>query len=226
MRRCPIRFWTSTLFLGALAALPIAAQETGGGGQKKQDEKPPVEAPKQEPLKIGSVVPETLTLNDLEGKPLSFKDLRGKVVIVHFWSHRCPAEKHGDPVFKSLEKYYAGKDVVMVGIVSNQDELGPEPAKDAKYEDLYANLKKKIKEVGHTHRILADHGNKVSDLFQAKSTPHCFVIDAKGKLAYAGALDDDQKGEKGEGATVYVRDAADALLAGKEVAVKDTKPYG
>ena len=171
-------------------------------------------------------MPETLTLNDLEGKPLSFKDLRGKVVIVHFWSHRCPAEKHGDPVFKSLEKYYAGKDVVMVGIVSNQDELGPEPAKDAKYEDLYANLKKKIKEVGHTHRILADHGNKVSDLFQAKSTPHCFVIDAKGKLAYAGALDDDQKGEKGEGATVYVRDAADALLAGNEVAVKDTKPYG
>ncbi len=208
--------------LGALVALPIAAQEGG----KKQDEKPPVETPKQEPLKVGSVVPESLSLTDLDGKPLSFKELRGKVVIVHFWSATCPAERHANPIFKSLEDYYKGKDAVLVGIVSNQGELGAEPAKDADYSKLYVDLKKKAKDVGYAHRILADHGNKVSDLFQARTTPHCFVIDKKGVLSYAGALDDDQKEEKGDKMTVHVRDAADALLAGKEVAVKETKPYG
>ena len=74
--------------------------------------------------------------------------------------------------------------------------------------------------------MFADHGNKVSGLFQARTTPHCFVIDQKGVLRYAGALDDDPGEKKGETAVVYVRDAADALLAGKDVAVKETKPYG
>lgn len=210
----------ATLVLGGALALPIVGQDKG------QDGKPPVEAPKVELLKLGSTVPETVAMKDLDGKTQTFKDLRGKVVIVHFWSDRCPAEKHGDPVFKKLEKYYEGKNVVMLGIASNQGEIGPEPAKDADYSKAYPNLRKKLKEVELTHKIVADHGNKLSNLFQAKTTPHCFVIDAKGVLAYAGALDDDLQETKGDAAKHYVRDAADALLAGKPVETKETRPYG
>ena len=212
--------WIVSLAIGALAAWPATAQ------QEKKDEKPPVDAPKNEPLKLGSTVAETVALKDLDCKATSFKELRGKVVIIHFWSDRCPAEKHADPVVKKLEDYYKGKDVVIVAIASNQGELGAEPAKDADYSKCYSNLRSKAKEVGYTHKIFADHGNKLSALFQAKSTPHCFVLDAKGVVAYAGALDDDLNEEKGDKAVVYVRDAADALLAGKEVAVKETRAYG
>ena len=45
-------------------------------------------------------------------------------------------------------------------------------------------------------------------------------------LVYAGALDDDMGGKKGDAAKIYVRDAADAVLAGKPVEVKETKAYG
>lgn len=214
------QLWIPMLMIGGAVGLPVLAQE------KKPDDKPPVEAPKVEKLKLGSVVPETVTMKDFDGKSQTFKDLRGKVVIIHFWSDLCPAEVHADPVTQKLEKYYEGKDVVIIGINSNQNELGAAPAKDADYSKLYTKLRAKVKEVGFTHRIFADHGNVLSDLFQARSTPHCFVIDKKGTLAYAGALDDDLSGAKGDKATVYVRDAADALLAGKDIAVKETKPYG
>ncbi len=210
----------SILVAGGALALPLVAQEP------KPDSKPPVETPKVELLKVGATVPETLSMKDLDGKALSFKELRGKVVIVHFWSDRCPAEIHGDPVTKSLEKTFAGKDVVILGIASNQNELGSPPPKEADYSKQYLNFRAKIKEVGFTHRIVADHGNVLSNLFQAKSTPHCFVIDQKGVLRYAGALDDDPGENKGDKAKVFVRDAADALLAGKEVEVKETRAYG
>ena len=88
----------------------------------------PAAAAKPEALALGSVVPETLELVDFDGKKTTFKEWRGKAVILHFWSTLCPAEVHADPVFQKLEKHYAGsKDVVMVGIASNQNELGPKP---------------------------------------------------------------------------------------------------
>jgi hypothetical protein len=74
--------------------------------------------------------------------------------------------------------------------------------------------------------VYADHGNKVADLFNAQHTPHCFVVAQKGVLRYAGGLDDDPKGEKGEATKQYVRDAIDALLAGKGPATRESKPYG
>jgi thiol-disulfide isomerase/thioredoxin len=217
-----------TVWVAGVLALPLLAQDPKP--QDKPVDKPPVEAPKTPPtesLKLGSTVAETLVMRDLDGKSISFKELRGKVVIVHFWSDRCPAEKHADPVVKKLEEHYKGKDVVIVGIASNQGELGEEPAKDTTdFSKHYTNLREKAAKVGYSHKIYIDHGNKLSDLFQAKTTPHCFVIDAKGVLRYTGALDDDLSESKGEAATVYVRDAADALLAGKEVKVAENRSYG
>ena len=213
------RKWLAGLALGSALALPCTALVLN------LDEKPPVqekEKAKVETLKLGATVPETLSLPDMNGKAHSFKDMRGKVVVIHFWSDRCPAEKHADPVMKSLEQYYAKKDVVLLAINSNQNELGAKPERDADYSKLYTNLREKIKEIGHTHQLLIDHGNVVSDLFGAKSTPHCFVLDKQGKLAYVGALD----GGPGAPEKTYVRDAADLLLEGKPVAVAETKPYG
>lgn len=181
----------------------------------------------KKPLEIGSTVPETIRLADFEGKATSFKDLRGKVVIVHFWSDRCPAEKHANPVFLEMEKRYAdNKEVVMIGIASNQNELGAKPAEGDDYAAFYTDLRTKRDEVGYKHTILADHGNVVSAQFGARTTPHCYVIDQKGVLQYAGALDDDLPGKKGDAATNYLVNATTALLAGKKPEVTSTKPYG
>jgi thiol-disulfide isomerase/thioredoxin len=223
-----------SLSLLAALALPVAALQdskptTGGDGKPAApaDAKPAEKPEAERPLKLGATVHESVALRDMDGKSITFKDLRGKTVLIHFWSDRCPAEKHADPVMKQLESYYKDKkDVVIIGIASNQGEIGPAPEAGADFSKLYENYRKKLKEIGFTHKIYIDHGNKLSDLFQAVTTPHCFVVDAKGALRYSGALDDNLDESKGDAAKIYVRDAVDALLAGKDIEVKETKPYG
>lgn len=212
--------WIPALLASALStSLAVAATSA-----TPSPETPPAE---DKGLEVGSTVPASITLKDFEGKALSFEKLRGKVTVVHFWSDRCPAERHANPIFKKMEEQYAANaDVVMIGIASNQNELGPKPGEGDDFSEFYGDLRKKRDEVGYRHTILADHGNVVSDLFQARSTPHCYVLDQKGVIRYAGALDDDPRGSKGDEATNYVANAVSAILAGRELEVTETKPYG
>ena len=212
----------NSLFLviaGALAAPALAVTLESSTLVTTNDE--------VETLELGSTVPATIELKDFEGNSTSFKDLRGKIVLLHFWSDRCPAEVHADPIFKKMEEMYAGsEDVVLLGIASNQNELGTQPGDGDDYADHYKALRSKRDKVGYKHTILADHGNVVSTLFKARSTPHCFVIDKEGVLQYSGALDNDPRGSKGDDATNYLVEAAKALLEGEKPAVNSTKPYG
>jgi thiol-disulfide isomerase/thioredoxin len=217
--------WISCLVLAGALAAPGTATALFPTDVPAPPARGEEDAPKT--LKVGSTVPADITLSDFEGKSTSFKTLRDKVVILHFWSDRCPAEVHANPIFKKMEARYAdSKDVVMIGIASNQNELGKKPGEGDDLSAFYTSLRKKRDEVGYKHTILADHGNVVSDLFQARTTPHCFVIDEAGVIQYAGALDDDPRGRKGDEATNYLVDAATAILAGEPLAVTETKPYG
>ena len=199
---------------GALSLSAFAQDKKGDTPTPAPQEK------KAEGIKLGTTIDENLTLKDLDGKELKFKDLRGKVVFIHFWSKDCPYEIVADPKVTALEKKWAGKDVVVLAIDSNVTEIGETPG--AGYDKIREHLKKKEM----TNRVFADHGNKVADMFGAKHTPHCYVIDQKGVLVYMGGLDDDPKGDKGEATQQYVRDAVEATVAGKEVKVKESKPYG
>jgi hypothetical protein len=74
---------------------------------------------------------------------------------------------------------------------------------------------------------LLDEDGKVGKMYDAKTTPHMFVIDKNGNLAYMGAIDDDRSTNGGKDAKVnYVKKAVEELLAGKEVSEKVTKQYG
>jgi thiol-disulfide isomerase/thioredoxin len=208
----------TTLALCGLALSASAQKET------KPAAAPTTEMAKPKVLKVGSTVDENLSLTDLDGKTLSFKDLRGKVVLIHFWSKDCPYEIVADPKFTELEKRWKDKkDVMILAINANATEIGAERSADG---SGYTAIREHMKKKGLTFPVYADHGNKVADLFQAQSTPHCFVLDKKGTIVYAGGLDDDPKGDKGEATKHYARDAVEATLAGEEVAVKDSKPYG
>ena len=75
--------------------------------------------------------------------------------------------------------------------------------------------------------ILDDHEGHVGRMFKARTSPHMFVLDRGGTIAYNGAIDDDPGGTKAESERVnYVRRAVEALLAGELIAVPETKPYG
>jgi thiol-disulfide isomerase/thioredoxin len=177
------------------------------------------------------VVPAGTRLTTPEGKDFTFDDVRGKTVVIHFWSTTCPWEKVAEPKIMKLASDYKDKGVVTLAINANQGEIGARPAPEAfekkdGQELPYAALRAKAEKVGMNHPVLLDHGGDVARLFAAKTTPHCFVLDGKGTLVYSGALDDDGKGQLGDEAKHYVRQAVDAVRAGKKVETSTTKPYG
>ena len=113
---------------------------------------------------------------------------------------------------RTLAQKYQGK-VVWLGINSTN------------YMDSAANAKW-IAERSLPYSILDDHTGAVGHAYNAKTTPHMYVIDTTGKLVYAGAIDDDNAGTKGASAVNYVDAALSELMAGKPVSIAETKSYG
>lgn len=215
------------LLLVASLGLPAAAQDPAPPPAPK----PPVEAaPVAKPMGIGDALPKGLVFRTIDGKQQSLDELRGKVVVFHFWSTTCPWEVVAEPKINALSAAFADKGVVVLGIAANAKELGPVPeakAFDEKDETKrpYGALRAKAKESKINHTILVDHAAELGHLLDGKTTPHCFVFDKDGVLQYQGALDDDGQGKK-ENPIAYVREAVTALLAGEKPGVQTTKPYG
>ena len=177
-------------------------------------------ARESEPYSIGDTVSPDIQFTDIYGKQHSFRDFRGKIVFLHFWSIVCPSERTAEPKCIELQKQYGGKGVVQIAINANQREL------KAAGNPPYSDLRDHVEKAGVNFIVGVDPGNKLTDIFGGKSTPHCFVVDKDGILRYSGALDDDPRGNKGSQAASYVGAAIDALLAGNPVAEPLTKPYG
>lgn len=177
----------------------------------------------QAAIAIGEKAPE-FSLPAADGSMQSLSSYAGKIIVLEWYNPECPfVRKHYDSNnMQSLQKEYAGKDVVWLTVSSSAEgKQGYLSAGDA------AALLKKDGAPAPTH-LLLDHGGTVGKLYDAKTTPHMFVVDRKGKLAYAGAIDDKPSADKADIASAknYVREAVEALLAGKPVETAATKSYG
>lgn len=76
--------------------------------------------------------------------------------------------------------------------------------------------------------FLLDADGTIGKAYDAKTTPHMFVIDKDGVLRYAGAIDSDSSPSQSAIATStnYVTAALDALRAGQDIEMTQTQPYG
>jgi peroxiredoxin len=161
------------------------------------------------------------TLKDLEGKEMTLSQHLGKYVVLEWFSPGCPACKQAYGEGGALRELPGRlkKDGV-VWIAMNSDgpqQSGADPKKNKEFAD--AN--------GMKSPILFDPTGAAGKAYGAKTTPHCFVIDDKGVLIYAGALDNAPYGKvEGEKKIEYVADAIAQAKAGKKVAVTETKSYG
>lgn len=106
-----------------LAAGLLPAQEPAKGKPKAD----PAPAPAAT-LKVGSEVPASLSLKTTEGRNVKFEDLRGSVVVLHFWSVTCPWEELAEPKLNQLTTDFKEQKVVVLAINSNKGEIGDEPA--------------------------------------------------------------------------------------------------
>jgi peroxiredoxin len=155
------------------------------------------------------------TLPDAEGKNHSLADYKGKIVVLEWTNPECPfVQRHyKSGSMKKLAAKYADKGVVWLAINSTK-------------HNTPADSKAWTEKQGITYPTLQDPDGTVGHLYNAKTTPHMFVIDRSGNIAYQGAIDDDPKGELGDGAKNYVEGALTKLLAGEKPEITETKPYG
>ena len=167
------------------------------------------EAEKAEPQKAPA-----FTLEDVDGKKVSLSDFADKIVVLEWMNPGCPiwARHHKAGTFRTLAEKYKDKGVVWLAINSTNSA-------DKEKNKNFAETEKV------PYPILDDHEGTVGKAYGAKTSPHMFVIDKHGRLAYQGAIDDDPAGEK-ENPLNYVDQALTELLAGKAVSVPKTEPYG
>ena len=171
---------------------------------------------------VGQPAPD-FTLNDVGGKPVKLSDYRGSYVVLEWVNPECPyVEKHyGSANMQGLQKEFTAKKVVWLAINSTREghyEYYP-PQKMAGW----------MKEVGGApSATLLDPTGKVGRAYQARTTPHMYIVDPKGVLVYAGGIDDKRSTSKEDVKTAknYVAAALEELKAGKPVSVAATTPYG
>jgi len=155
-------------------------------------------------------------LNSFDGKTVSLSGYRGKIVVLEWFNFECPLSRyHYDTknTMVELANKYKGKNVVWLA-VNSTSHTTPEPNKTF------------AKRHGLPYLILDDRSGKVGRAYGAETTPHMYIINARGNLVYEGAIDDSPMGQKKEGVVNYVDNALAELTAGKAVSTAKTKPYG
>ena len=170
--------------------------------------------------KVGDIAAD-FSLKNVDGKQVALKDMKGaKGYIVVFTCNHCPyAQAYEDRII-ALDKKYRSLGYPVVAINPNN------PKKVA--EDSFENMQARAKEKSYPFHYLLDEGQKVFPRFGATKTPHVYVLqktDKGNKVVYIGAIDDNYE-EESAVKVKYVEDAVDALLAGKEIKVKETKAIG
>jgi hypothetical protein len=158
------------------------------------------------------------TLTDLQGEEHSLADYRGKVVVLEWINPHCPfSERHADE--KTMTGLADEHEVVWLAVNSTNPEHRDylEPAEHLAYNGKY----------GIDYPVLYDESGEVGRAYDAKTTPHMYVIGEDGTLLYDGAIDDDPGGRQAaRKRTNYVDGGLQAHTAGTPVEPATTKPYG
>ncbi len=185
--------------------------------------KPPKETPISEKkiiAEVGEKAP-AFSLKDQYGKTHTLAEYEGKVVVLEWFNQTCPFCKNiweSGLVSKLLTDLEAADtDVVYLSINSTANL--PE-------KDVLKGGKEFIEELELEVPMLMDYDGAVGHLYNAKTTPHMFVIDEKGVLVYQGALSDDPRGKEGADADTHIMRVLGQLEGDKEVSPNYVQPWG
>lgn len=173
---------------------------------------------------IGQPAPD-FTLTDLDGKAHKLSDFKGKTVVLEWNNPECPfVKKHYEKSGNLPATQKAATADGVVWLLINSGAAGKQGA-----DYTAAQTKEYLhKNNAAATAYLPDRDGKVGHLYGAKTTPHIYVIDAKGTLVYNGAIDSIRSAEPADiaKATNYATAALAALKAGKPVEKPTTEPYG
>ena len=171
---------------------------------------------------VGAPAPD-FTVNDVDGKPRKLSEFAGKPVVLEWHNQSCPyVKKHySSGNMQKLQQQVTSQGGVWLTVISSAP--GKQGFVTADEERAYLKEQK-----SSPTAVLVDSDGKVGRLYGAKTTPHMYLVDAKGTLVYAGAIDDKPSTEAADVASAknFVLAAYDEVKAGKPVSVASHPSYG
>ena len=163
------------------------------------------------------------TGKDSTGAQHTLSQYRGKYVVLEWANKGCPYDqKHYlSGSMENLQKEWTAKGVVWLSVISSA------PGQQGYVTPAEENDYLKTMHAAPT-AVLLDPTGAIGHLYEAKTTPHMFVIDPTGKLIYEGAIDNKPTTDQADlkGADNYLNDALNASMSGKPVPTVSTRPYG
>jgi hypothetical protein len=171
---------------------------------------------------VGQPAP-SFSATDASGKTVSLADFKGKTVVLEWTNPECPyVRKHYDSAnMQGTQKGARAKDVIWLSVNSTHPGHGDfkKPAEMLAWTQMRGAV---------PSATLMDGEGKIGRAYGARTTPHMYVIDAKGTLVYAGGIDDKASANPADvkGAKNFVNAALGDLQAGRPVAQPITRPYG
>jgi peroxiredoxin len=171
------------------------------------------------PLAIGAAVPaSSVKMENVDGKQLTIAEVeKPEGLLVVFTCNQCPFAKAWESRIVALGNEYQSKGIGVIAINSNDPAVAPGDSFDA--------MQQRAKDKGMQFPYVVDATSSVARAFGATRTPEAFVFDKNGKLVYHGAVDDNKE-DPDKVENPYLKNALDAVVAGTDVAVKETKSIG
>lgn len=197
-------------FRGRMQQL-VRSQERAQQAARSRMERP------QRPERRGRKAPD-FELKSFDGRTVSLSQYKGRVVVLEWFNMECPFSKYHyetKPTMANLAKKYKNKEVVWLAINSTNHTTPEANTAFAKKHKL-------------PFPVLDDRSGRVGRAYGARTTPHVFIIDKDGYIAYQGAIDSAPMGKVQAGAAPvgYVDNALAELTAGQKVSTPATPPYG
>lgn len=172
--------------------------------------------------KVGNAAPD-FTGTASNGKTFRLSDYRGKYVVLEWHNNGCPfvRKQYNSGNMQNLQKHWTSAGVVWFTILSSAP--GKQGYVTASEENDYL-----AKMHAAPTAALLDPNGDIGHLYDAKTSPHIFVINPQGVLIYDGAIDDKPTPDLADvpGAKNYVSLALEDAMAGKQVEIAATRPYG
>jgi peroxiredoxin len=206
----------AALGIGVTAGINMTWADNHGHDKKDKTEAKHDHGHDHAHAELGKAAP-AFELQDHNGNTVTLAELKGKVVVLEWFNEGCPfvVKFYKEGHMNQWAKAYADKGVVWLAVNSTNTATQESNAKIAKEWNI-------------DRPILNDAAGVVGDLYEAKTTPHMYIINAEGELVYRGAIDSKRSTDTADiaSATNYVAQALDEVLAGKAVSKAETDSYG
>ena len=170
-------------------------------------------------LEIGDPVPATtVAMKNVDGHDMTLAEVAGdRGTLVIFSCNACPWVKAWEERIAAIGNAYRQRGIGVIAVNSNDPTVTE--------EDDFKEMQKHARQRGFQFPYVVDTGSELARAFGATRTPEAFLFGADGKLAYHGTI--DNRPQQSESVTeYYLRDALEALLAGHDAPVKETKAVG